>query len=53
MLGVVVPDMAAPVGLTCSPIFQGGSCAANPVCCENNNFNGVIATGCTPVNLST
>ncbi|KAH8822430.1 hydrophobin-251, partial [Flagelloscypha sp. PMI_526] len=40
------------VGLNCSPLsiigIGSNSCSAQPVCCSNNNFNGVIAIGCTP-----
>ncbi|CAA7264431.1 unnamed protein product [Cyclocybe aegerita] len=47
------PD--TPVGLTCpiSAIGIGGnSCSALPVCCQINNWNGLIAIGCVPVNLN-
>ncbi|PFH45529.1 hypothetical protein AMATHDRAFT_51622 [Amanita thiersii Skay4041] len=45
------------IGLTCSPIGIMGStgansCSSQTVCCENNSFNGVVALGCTPVNIS-
>ncbi|KAF4618942.1 hypothetical protein D9613_010138 [Agrocybe pediades] len=56
LLGVVVGDVTAQVGLTCNPItvigVSGNSCSAQPVCCENNSFNGIVALGCTPVNLN-
>ncbi|KAK7054477.1 hypothetical protein VNI00_003675 [Paramarasmius palmivorus] len=56
LLGVVVQDVNALVGVTCSPITVigagGNSCSAQPVCCTNNSFNGVIALGCTPINLN-
>ncbi|THU90507.1 fungal hydrophobin [Dendrothele bispora CBS 962.96] len=56
LLGVVVQDLNVPVGLTCSPIsvigVGGDSCSANPVCCEDNSFNGLIAIGCVPVNIN-
>ncbi|KAF8063152.1 hydrophobin 2 [Lyophyllum atratum] len=56
LLGVVIQGVAVPVGLTCSPINaagigSGGACTAQPVCCSNNNFNGVIVIGCTPINI--
>ncbi|KAF9220770.1 hydrophobin, partial [Gyrodon lividus] len=40
------------VGVTCSPITAiglGSGCAATqqPVCCTNNNFNGVVNLGCS------
>ncbi|KAK7054479.1 hypothetical protein VNI00_003677 [Paramarasmius palmivorus] len=56
LLHIDVQDVNVPVGLTCDPItgigVSGSSCAAQPVCCENNNFNGVIAVGCTPVDVN-
>ncbi|KAF8985270.1 fungal hydrophobin-domain-containing protein [Cyathus striatus] len=56
LLGVVVQDVTALIGATCSPIsvigVGGNSCTAQPVCCTDNSFNGVIALGCSPVNLN-
>ncbi|KAF8072182.1 fungal hydrophobin-domain-containing protein [Lyophyllum atratum] len=56
LLGVVVQDINVLVGVTCTPITVigagGDSCTAQPVCCEDNSFHGLVAIGCTPVNLS-
>ncbi|EAU87423.1 hydrophobin [Coprinopsis cinerea okayama7 len=56
LLGVVVQDLSIPIGITCSPIsvigLPGNSCSSQPVCCEDNSFKGVIAIGCTPVNIN-
>ncbi|KAJ3524072.1 hypothetical protein NMY22_g11165 [Coprinellus aureogranulatus] len=56
LLGVVVQDVTALVGVTCSPLsvigVGGNSCSAQPVCCTNNSFNGVVAIGCTPININ-
>ncbi|EJD01673.1 fungal hydrophobin [Fomitiporia mediterranea MF3/22] len=53
LLGVVIQDINALVGLTCDPISVIGlgsaGCSATPVCCENNTFNGLIAIGCVPI----
>ncbi|TFK58454.1 fungal hydrophobin [Pluteus cervinus] len=55
LLGIVLSDIDVLVGITCTPItvigVSGNSCTAQPVCCENDTFNGVVAIGCTPVNL--
>ncbi|KAF5309179.1 hypothetical protein D9619_012767 [Psilocybe cf. subviscida] len=56
LLGIVVGDVTAIVGVTCSPITviggSGTSCSSQPVCCTNNSFNGVVAIGCTPININ-
>ncbi|KAF6756259.1 hydrophobin-315 [Ephemerocybe angulata] len=56
LLGLNVGDITGLVGVTCSPIsvigLPGTSCSANPVCCTNNTFNGLIALGCTSVDLN-
>ncbi|KAF8894753.1 hydrophobin [Infundibulicybe gibba] len=44
------------ISTQCSPITgvglsSGSSCNAMPVCCDNNNFNGLVVVGCTPINL--
>ncbi|KDQ55051.1 hypothetical protein JAAARDRAFT_692493 [Jaapia argillacea MUCL 33604] len=55
-IGVVVQDVTALVGLTCSPITvigvgSGSSCSASPVCCTDNSHGGLISIGCVPVTL--
>ncbi|KAK0436415.1 fungal hydrophobin [Armillaria borealis] len=56
LLGVVLNDVTALVGITCTPITIVGvgstSCNEQTVCCQNNTFNGIIAIGCVPINIS-
>ncbi|KDR74252.1 hypothetical protein GALMADRAFT_99260 [Galerina marginata CBS 339.88] len=56
LVDVAVGSVTGLVGITCSPISAigvgGNSCSAQPVCCSNNSFNGVVAIGCTPVNIN-
>ncbi|KAF8063362.1 POH2 hydrophobin [Lyophyllum atratum] len=56
LLGIVISDITALVGLTCTPITviggSGNSCSAQPVCCTNNDFDGLIVIGCSPVNIN-
>ncbi|KAK0218794.1 hydrophobin-251 [Armillaria fumosa] len=55
LLNIPIGDITAQVGLTCSPITLIGlgttQCVNQPVCCTGNNFNGLIALGCTPINI--
>ena len=42
VLGIVVQDVDALIGLTCSPVTvigvgSGGGCSANAVCCQDNS----------------
>ncbi|PBK59390.1 vegetative mycelium hydrophobin 1, partial [Armillaria solidipes] len=54
-LGVVVGDLTANVGVTCSPIsvigVGGTSCSSQTVCCDDNHYNGLVSLGCTPLNV--
>ncbi|KAF8871123.1 fungal hydrophobin, partial [Infundibulicybe gibba] len=47
LLGVVVQDVTALVGVNCSPItavgIAGNQCSAQPVCCTNNDFVTVLS----------
>ncbi|KAF9477859.1 fungal hydrophobin [Pholiota conissans] len=56
LLGVAASSITGMVGVNCSPITAigggGNSCTSQPVCCENNSFNGVVAIGCSPINLN-
>lgn len=55
-LGITVQDVTGDVGVTCSPITVvgagGTSCSGQTVCCSNNTYNGVIAIGCTTININ-
>ncbi|KAJ3714373.1 hydrophobin 2 [Lentinula raphanica] len=55
LLGIVVQDVTALVGLTCSPITVIGvgsnGCSAQAVCCDDNSHGGLISIGCVPVSL--
>ncbi|KAF8916197.1 hydrophobin-251 [Mucidula mucida] len=55
LLGIVLPDLTAIIGINCSPLtiigVGGSECSANPVCCENNSVGGLISIGCIPINI--
>ncbi|TFK37191.1 hypothetical protein BDQ12DRAFT_608162, partial [Crucibulum laeve] len=55
LAGAIVGPISGQVGATCSPVtvagLAGNSCSAQTVCCSHNNFNGVVALGCTPINV--
>ncbi|KIJ43890.1 hypothetical protein M422DRAFT_169254, partial [Sphaerobolus stellatus SS14] len=41
-------DLSVVVGLRCTPITvaglgQGANCAQQPVCCTDNEFNGIVS----------
>ncbi|KAN0094870.1 hypothetical protein V8E55_003157 [Tylopilus felleus] len=49
-------DMAFFIGFTCSlitlgSISVGSSCTSQPVCCNDDTFNG-ISTGCSPITIN-
>ncbi|KAF9521764.1 fungal hydrophobin-domain-containing protein [Crepidotus variabilis] len=54
---VEVQPVTAIIGTSCSPIDvlsigSGGNCAAQPVCCQNNHYEGLVVIGCSPVNIN-
>jgi len=56
LLGVVLQGAEVLVGIHCSPIDILGigqnSCHAQPVCCQNNDFEGLIVIACVPININ-
>ncbi|KAH7883461.1 hydrophobin 2 [Phlebopus sp. FC_14] len=57
LLGIVLGPVDALVGLSCTPITvigtgSGATCTQQPVCCTDNNYNGLINVGCSPVDLN-
>ncbi|KDR72920.1 hypothetical protein GALMADRAFT_142629 [Galerina marginata CBS 339.88] len=57
LVGIAVGTVTGQVGANCTPITligtgKGASCTSSPVCCSNNSFNGLVAIGCSPVNIN-
>ncbi|KAL1731887.1 fungal hydrophobin SC3-like protein [Schizophyllum commune] len=55
LLGVVLQDVTALIGLSCTDVNVlgggGSECSAQTLCCENNHFDGLINLGCSPINI--
>ncbi|KAK0215344.1 fungal hydrophobin-domain-containing protein [Armillaria nabsnona] len=55
LLGVVAGQLTGNVGVSCSPItvigLGGTQCSNQVVCCDSNNFNGLVSLGCTPLSV--
>ncbi|TFK30180.1 fungal hydrophobin [Coprinopsis marcescibilis] len=51
----LVGNLGANIGLNCLPInivaLGGNACSQQTVCCTGNQFNGLVAVGCTPINV--
>ncbi|KIK73369.1 hypothetical protein PAXRUDRAFT_178625, partial [Paxillus rubicundulus Ve08.2h10] len=57
LLGIALPSISGLIGLSCSPITglgigTGAVCMQQPVCCSNNDYNGLVNLGCSPINLN-
>ncbi|KAF8893177.1 fungal hydrophobin-domain-containing protein [Gymnopilus junonius] len=55
LLGIAVDPITAILGVDCTSVVgiaNGNSCSAQPVCCTNNQFNGLINVGCSPINVN-
>ncbi|TFY58305.1 hypothetical protein EVJ58_g6502 [Rhodofomes roseus] len=52
VLGINVSDLANDIGLNCASLVGGATCSSKTVCCQNNTFNGLIAIGCVPIDIS-
>ncbi|EAW15259.1 hydrophobin family protein [Aspergillus clavatus NRRL 1] len=53
ILGIDANNLSGLVGANYAGVAVIGqqSCSAQPVCCTNNNFNGLVALGCTPIDI--
>ncbi|EAU80639.1 hypothetical protein CC1G_10206 [Coprinopsis cinerea okayama7 len=57
LLKVDIKQITGQVGVGCTAVNVlgvggGSSCTQQKVCCSNNSFNGVVALGCSPINVS-
>ncbi|TFK17394.1 hypothetical protein FA15DRAFT_605142 [Coprinopsis marcescibilis] len=56
-LNIDATQLTGQIGVACTGVNVFGigaspSCSNQQVCCNNNNFNGVVALGCIPANAS-
>ncbi|KAF9037128.1 fungal hydrophobin-domain-containing protein [Panaeolus papilionaceus] len=56
LLDLAVTPYWALVGITCTPVtiigISPSSCTAQILCCEHNDYNGILAIGCAPMDIS-
>ncbi|KJA23675.1 hypothetical protein HYPSUDRAFT_162989 [Hypholoma sublateritium FD-334 SS-4] len=52
-LDISLSGVDGDVGVNCSPLLGSGSaCTAQPVCCNNDQFNALVVVGCTPISVN-
>ncbi|KAI0668047.1 fungal hydrophobin-domain-containing protein [Trametes maxima] len=54
LLGLVLPSLDVPIGISCSGINgvgvgSGNACSTNAVCCDSTSTGGLLSVGCVPV----
>ncbi|KAI0643533.1 fungal hydrophobin-domain-containing protein [Trametes meyenii] len=54
LLGLVLPSLDVPIGISCSGINgvgvgSGNACSSNTVCCDSTSTGGLLSVGCVPV----
>ncbi|KAF8064080.1 hydrophobin-251 [Lyophyllum atratum] len=56
LLGAAAQGITGQIGVECNPISVigggGNSCSTQPVCCDDNKINGLVAVGCMPANVN-
>ncbi|KAF5377859.1 hypothetical protein D9615_006748 [Tricholomella constricta] len=57
LAGIIGGSPLGQVGTSCTPITpiglgSGNNCRQAPMCCSENNYNGLVVVGCTPINVS-
>ncbi|KAH9942623.1 fungal hydrophobin-domain-containing protein [Amylocystis lapponica] len=49
LLNIVLDSAPGNVGVGCSALVGGSGCSSTPVCCSNNQYNGLVNVGCVPI----
>ncbi|KAJ2929148.1 hypothetical protein H1R20_g7940, partial [Candolleomyces eurysporus] len=57
LLNLDIDGLTGGIAANCSPlgvaaIGNGASCSSQTVCCQDNQYNGLINVGCSPINLA-
>ncbi|KAF8625013.1 hypothetical protein AX15_005593 [Amanita polypyramis BW_CC] len=50
LLGINIGSLTGLVGVGCVNIASTG-CSSQVVCCQNNNFSGLVSLGCNNISL--